>query len=340
MKYILVLFCLIITYSIGNAQQQTGTAKQLQESAKSLLQQGQFDKAVQVLDIARQQEPGNIEILKDLVFANYLKRDFAKAIEIGKVVIELPEADQQAFQVLGLAYKAIASYKEGGRLYKTALKKFPNSGVIYNEYAELLAMDNSLEDAIAQWEKGIELDPNYSGSYYNAAMYYIRYKSWLRAVLYAEQFLNLESYSARTEEIKKQLPDIYKNLLTPAVATQLLNAKTTTPFEKAVLESLVKAADGTQVNNAADLIGIRTRFIKDWAQDKQKKYPFQLFDNEQYLLSQGLFEAYNYWLFSPVIGEDVYKIWLAKNAKEGGAFKNLQQNKLFKVPAGQYYFAR
>jgi tetratricopeptide (TPR) repeat protein len=216
MKYILVFIFLITSYSTLSAQQQqTGTAKQLQESAKSLLQQGQFDKAVQVLDIARQQEPGNIEILKDLVFANYLKRDFAKAIEIGKIVVELPEADQQAFQVLGLAYKAIASYKEGGRLYKTALKKFPNSGVIYNEYAELLAMDNSLDEAITQWEKGIELDPNYSGNYYNAAMYYIRYKSWLRALLYAEQFLNLESYSARTEEIKKQLPDIYKNLLSP-----------------------------------------------------------------------------------------------------------------------------
>lgn len=339
MKHFLVLFFLIAAYGTISAQQ-SGTAKQLQESAKSLLQQGQFDKAVQVLEIARQQEPGNIEILKDVVFANYLKRDFAKAIEIGKIVTEMPEADQQAFQVLGLAYKAIASFKDAVRLYKSALKKFPNSGLIYNEYAELLAMDKSLDEAITQWEKGIELDPNYSGNYYNAAMYYIRYKNSLRAVLYAEQFLNLESYSARTAEIKKQLPEIYKNLLSPAVTAQLMKAGTTTGFEKSVLESLVKAAAGAQDMGVTSIMGIRTRFITDWAQDKQKKYPFQLFDNEQYLVTQGLFEAYNYWLFSAVIGEDTYKTWLAAHAKEGDAFKNLQQNKVFKIPAGQYYFTR
>ena len=110
-------------------------------------------------------EPKYTEILKDHSCANYLKRDFAKAIEIGKEITDRPDADEQAFQVLGLSYKAIASYKECAKLYKTALKKFPNSGVIYSEYGELLALDKNLEDAINQWEKGIELDPGYSGNY-------------------------------------------------------------------------------------------------------------------------------------------------------------------------------
>jgi hypothetical protein len=114
----------------------------------------------------------------------------------------------------------------------------------------------------------------------------------------------------------------------------LLNAKTTTPFEKAVLESLVKAAEGVQVNNAMDLIGLRTRFIKDWAQDKQKKYPFQLFDNEQYLVKQGLFEAYNYWLFSPVIGEDAYKIWLAGMQKKAMRSKTFSRTNYLKYLPG------
>ncbi|MCW3087181.1 MAG: hypothetical protein JWQ78_567, partial [Sediminibacterium sp.] len=265
MKYILALAFLVISSSRLAAQQET--PKQLQEAAKALLQQGQYDKAVLSLDRAHQLEPGNNEIMRDLAFANYLKRDFAKAIELGKELVEKPGADQQDFQILGLSYKAIASYKECGKLYKTALKKFPNSGVIYNEYGELLALDNNIDATIEQWEKGIELDPGYSSNYYNAALYYTRSKNWLRAALYSELFLNLESFSARTDEIKKQLPEIYQGLFTPGA---LQTVRTTSEFEKAVISSLVKATAGVQDISPDHVARIRTRFIQDWVQDKQK----------------------------------------------------------------------
>jgi tetratricopeptide (TPR) repeat protein len=337
MKYLLAFCLLFIGYFTSLAQQ---TSKQLQDSAKTLLQQGNFDRAVVLLDRARRAEPDNIEILKDISFANYLKRDFAQAIEIGKGIVERPDADQQSFQVLGLSYKAIASYKEAAKLYKTALKKFPNSGVIYNEYGESLAMDNNIADAIIQWEKGIEVDPGYSSNYYNATTYYMKSKQWLRAMIYAETFLNLESYSARTEEIKKQLPLAYKDLLTAGGVNSFLDGKKITAFETGILESLATAADGTTDMNIDNIMVIRTRFIKDWVKTKQKLYPFRLFDNQQYLLDQGLFDAYNYWLLSDAVNPDTYKSWLAGHSKESEAFNTFQQNRVFKIPMGQYYFSR
>jgi Flp pilus assembly protein TadD len=60
----------------------------LQETARALVQKGDYDNAVIVLERAKQQEPNNVEILKDLCFANYLKRDFSKAIEVGKELVE------------------------------------------------------------------------------------------------------------------------------------------------------------------------------------------------------------------------------------------------------------
>lgn len=338
MRTLAVICFLLAGYIPGTAQQQT--AKQLQENAKAVLQQGNYDRAVLLLDRAYQQEPANIEILKDLSFANYLKRDFARSIEVGKQMIERPDADQQAFQLLGLSYKAIASYKECAKLYKTALKKLPNSGVIYNEYGELLGIDNNLPEAITQWEKGIELDPGYSSNYYNAAMYYMRSKSWLRAMLYGETFLNLESYSTRSEEMKKQLPLAYRGLLNPAEINQLMTSKSFTAFDKAMLESLAKAADGTTEMNVASIMKIRTRFLQDWVKEKQKTYPYRLFDNQQYLQDNGMFEAYNYWLFSDAITPDSYRSWLAGHSKESEAYKIFQQNRVFKIPVGQYYFPR
>jgi len=339
MKYFFIFCVFIGGLNTGFAQQQT--VAQLQETAKTLLQQGDFENAILTLTRAKQQEPNNIEVLKDLSFANYLKRDFAKAIEVGKELIEKPDADQQCFQVLGLSYKAIASYKECEKLYKTALKKFPNSGVIYNEYAELLAIEKNMEEAIVYWEKGIELDPNYSSNYYNATIYYARSKNWIRALLYGELFLNLESYSTRTEEIKAQLLEAYKNLVAPSAIDQLLHAKTISVFEKTILELFAKTANevkgGITIEN---IISIRTRFILEWLQGKQKLYPFRLFDHQQYLLNEGLFEAYNYWLFSTSIQADASQSWQNTHAKESNGFKTFQQNRVFKIPVGQYYFSR
>jgi tetratricopeptide (TPR) repeat protein len=334
-----VILILLFACSYG-LQAQEQTAQQLQENAKTVLQKGDFDNAIQLLQRAKKQEPDNVDVLRDLCFTYYLKRDFAAAIEVGKELVEKPNADQQSFQVLGLAYKAIASYKECGKLYRTALRKFPNSGVIYNDYAELYALDKDLDEAIVQWEKGIEVDPSYSSNYYNATMFYNRKGNWLRAALYGEIFLNLESYTTRTEEIKPQLLDAYQHLLAQGATLQLMNAKNTSPFEKSVLEILQRSAANVKgVPNMDDINGVRKKFIPDWIETKQKQYPFHLFDNQQYLVRMGMFEAYNYWLFNSSTAAN-YQEWQKNHAKETADYKTFQQSKVFKLPAGEYYFAQ
>ena len=340
MKYLFsFIVCIALVYH-ASAQEQT--AKILQESGKSLLQKGDYDNAVLVLERAKQQEPGNVEILRDLCFANYLKRDFAKAIETGKLLVENSGADAQAFQLLGLSYKAIADYKEGAKLYRTALRKFPNSGVIYNEYAELFAMEKELDEAIIQWEKGIEVDPLYSSNYYNACNYYGHAGNWIRAALYGELLLNLESYSKRTEEIKTQLLTVYQKLLSGGSIQQLASAKTSSAFEKTVLGVLAKTPMTLKAGpmSISDLTGIRTRFMLGWTEENKKIYPFRLFDHHQYLLSQGLFEAYNYWLFSDADHATAYEAWQKEHPKETEGFKTFQQSRVFKVPVGEYYFGK
>ncbi|MBV9987710.1 MAG: tetratricopeptide repeat protein [Chitinophagaceae bacterium] len=324
----------------GSVYAQSGSPKQLQANARTLMQQGDFDNAVKALESARQQDPNSLELLRDLAYANFLKRDFARSIEIGKMMIDRPDADEQSYQVLGMAYKGIASYKEAGKLYRAALKKFPNSGVIYNEYAEMSAMDKDMDQAISLWEKGIEMDASYSSNYYNAAMYYARNQNWIRAILYGEVFLNLESYTGRTAEVKPVLYNAYKNLLAPGMLSALQNAKSSTVFEKDVLASFAKAAASTkEITSVESLTALRTQFLQDWAQEKQKKYPFRLFEHQQSLLKDGLFEAYNYWLFSPAVNADNLKNWENSHPKEAAGFKKFQDSRVFRVPAGQYYFA-
>ena len=95
--------------------------------------QSEFDQALILFDSALHFSPNNIDILKDILYTNYLKRDYANAIETGKKVTARQDADVQCFQMMGLCYKAIANYKECDKLYKAGLKKFPRSGMLYGE---------------------------------------------------------------------------------------------------------------------------------------------------------------------------------------------------------------
>ncbi|HNM35396.1 MAG TPA: tetratricopeptide repeat protein, partial [Chitinophagaceae bacterium] len=315
------------------------TAKELHETARTFMRQGDYDNALLVIKRAAEQDPDNLEILKDLAFLYFLKRDYANAMQIGKVIIDRPDADVQSFQILGLTYKAIAEYKECKKLYKKALAKFPESGVIYNEYGELLAMDNDLNNAIVQWEKGIEVDANYSSNYYNAVKYYAQNPNpellWI--ALHGENFVNLESYTARTKEIKKIILEAYKKMY--AYSNLLENTpKKTSGFETAVLSILNNSKDiANNGINAESLMAIKARFVLDWFKGKQQKFPFRLFDHYQHMLKEGIFDAYNQWLYGSVANADAYELWIKNNDKQAEAFKKFQNARVYKIPQGQYY---
>jgi Tfp pilus assembly protein PilF len=340
MKKNIVFLLLALSVHITNVAQPQQTAKELHETAKIFMRQGDYDNAILVIKRALEKEPDNLDMLKDVSFIYFLKRDYEKAIETGKPLIDRADADVPTFQILGFTYKAIAEYKECRKLYKKALAKFPNSGVIYNEYGELLAMDKELNNAIVQWEKGIEVDANYSSNYYNAVKYYAQTQNadlfWI--ALHGENFVNLESYTARTTEIKKIVLEAYKKLYTSRDLNTFIKNKNVSAFEKEVLATLNKstsiAGDGI---NAENLMVIKARFILDWFEGLQTKYPYRLFDHYQQMLKEGIFDAYNQWLFAAVSNPAEYDLWLKNHDKEADAFKKFQTARIYKIPAGQYY---
>ena len=82
---------------------------------------------------------------------------------------------------------------------------------------------------------------------------------------------------------------------------------------------------------------IRTRFILDWYNTYGSRYPFRLFDYHQQLIREGMFEAYNQWLFGPVENLAAYDNWTKTHAEQYTSFNNFQKSRIFKIPAGQYY---
>jgi tetratricopeptide (TPR) repeat protein len=329
---ILIIICATVT--LAKAQQQD--VKTLQQTAKTFIKQGDYTNAVLVLNKALEQNPGQLDVLKDILFAHYLNKDFDKALKVGASLPDRPDADVQTYQLVGMVYKAIEERKECEKLYKKGIKTFPNSGVLYNEYGEMLWTKQNY-DAIKQWEKGIEVDPNFSGNYYNAAKYYYFTKEKVWGLLYGEIFVNLESYSKRTAEIKNLLLDGYKKLFLDADINKDQNTKN--EFVVAYLNGMAK--QNMVVNQGISpesITMLRTRFILDWYNNKNDlKFAFRLFDYQKQLLKEGMFDAYNQWLFGAAQNTAAFQNWTAAHNQAYQSFTSFQKGRIFKVVAGQNY---
>lgn len=206
---------------------------------------------------------------------------------------------------------------------------------MYNELGELLWAQKDYT-AIKQWEKGIEVDPGFSKNYYNASKYYFFTPDKIWSILYGEIFINIEPLSNRTPEIKSILLDSYKKLFADAKLSVPDNEKNkfTDAFIGTMNKQSLVAAAGI---NTESLIMIRSRFILDWYNEYADKFPFKLFELQRQLLQEGMFEAYNQWMFGPVQNLAAYQNWTTVHAAEYNEFSHFQRGRIFKMPAGQYY---
>ena len=328
------IICLLLTACLA-PKAEAQSRSELQETAKAFIRQGDYTNAVIVLNRGLQMEPGNIEMSKDLAMSYYYQKDNTRALEVIRPVLDNEQADDQSFQIAGNIYKQLGLLKDCEKMYRKGIKKFPESGPLYNELGELMFTQQDYE-AIKQWEKGIQADPSYSKNYYNAAKFYYLSTDKVWSILYGETFLDMEPMSAKAPEMKQLLLDSYKKLFTDADIEA--GGKDKSPFVKAFLREMNKQVSLLNGGiNPESLTMIRTRFILGWFAGQQQPMPFKLFEFQQQLLKDGMFEAYNQWLFGSVQNLMAYQNWVNSHLSDNTAFTDFQKGRIFKIPGGQYY---
>src|SRR5216110_2031398 len=151
MKKYFLIFCSSLLISLSIIAQ-TEDPKTLHENARTFMRQGDFDNAIIILNRALQLDKNNLEMQKDLAMSYYLKRDYQKALDEVKILLDRDDADAVSYQIAGNVYKALEEVKECERVYKEGLRKFPNSGPLHSEYGELLWAKKDFS-YIDLWEK-------------------------------------------------------------------------------------------------------------------------------------------------------------------------------------------
>src|SRR5436190_3962529 len=274
---------------------------------------------------------------KDLAMSYYMKRDYQKALDEVKILLDRDDADAVSYQIAGNVYKALEEVKECERVYKEGLRKFPNSGPLHSEYGELLWAKKDFS-SIDLWEKGIRVDPAYSGNYYNAARFYFYTKDKVWSLVYGEIFVNMESLSERGAAMKQLLFNGYKEKLFAEANIMAGQEKNKNEFSKAFLDCMNKQSSlATRGITTETLTMIRTRFILEWFDKYATKFPYKLFDHERQLRQEGIFGAYNEWLFGTVENLAAYDSWTKNHDQEYKNFTAFQKTRVFKMPGGQYY---
>ncbi|MGV3528218.1 MAG: tetratricopeptide repeat protein [Flavisolibacter sp.] len=325
---VLALICLMASTTLF-AQQQTP-----HDLAFNFMRSGDFSNAILVLNKALQTDPENRQLLQDLAQSYFFKKDYAKAKEVAETLISRNDVDVISYQIAGNVYKALEEVKDAEKMYKRALKKYPESGPLYSEYGELLFAKEDFAGAIRTWEKGIEKAPSYPGNYYNAASYYFDTNEKVWAVIYGEIFANMEYLTDRGTQMRQKLLEAYRDkMFQDKIAGMEKNE-----FAKAVAETFEKQKALTGKGLTVEgLTMIRTKFIFDWFANYAKKYPYKLFDYHQQLIREGMFEAYNQWLFGSVDDLPAFEQWTKQNNPGFAKFSEFQKSRVFKMPADQYY---
>ncbi len=333
-----VIFLLLLSLVARHPAHAQQDIAQIRQTAQTFQRQGDYANALLVLNRGLQSDPKNIEVLTDIAYVQFLQRDFASARETVKPLTDREDAQVRTFQVAGNIYKGVEEVKECERVYRKGLKKFPNSGALHAELGELLWAKKEPEDAINAWENGIRVDPSYSGNYYHAAKYYYAMADKVWSLVYGETFVNLESYSTRSTEIKTLLLESYKKFFTQSEVFKQYNARKKTPFEEAYLETLGKQATlAAQGITTASLTMIRTRFLLDWFDAYGTRFPHRMLEQQQFLVREGMYEAYNQWLFGAVSNILEYQQWTQTHPEAQNQFTYYQRNRVFRMPSGQYY---
>jgi Tfp pilus assembly protein PilF len=138
--YRICFFCGVVMLAAAAHAQTPATTdtRTVQETARAYTRQGDYTNALVVLNEGLRKDPQNLELSKDIAFNYYLEKEYDKGISIAKGLVDRSDADVTAYQILALLYKAIGQVKECDKLYKAGINRFPQSGVLLNEYGEML----------------------------------------------------------------------------------------------------------------------------------------------------------------------------------------------------------
>lgn len=345
---LLSLLCCVSAYTSFAQTTDDQTVYRLTQEAVGLMDSGELDEAIQLLEDALELDPDNYACQYEMAYAYYEKQNYAKAIKLLKPLTKHPDCNALLYQLLGNAYDMQGNSGKALKTYEAGLERFPDAGPLHLEKGTVLGMQRQYGEALASYAQGIKVDPLFASNYYRAAQFYSVSMAPVMGVIYAEIFMILEPDGSRNEEMSRLLFESYKKHLNKqedgtlnaqfcddefyiaTVALVLNNPEVPTlPFEMLFDEGVRAAVESETQVDLASLNRIRTRFFSfcwenmDDIQMRLKTYSYpdlsSFFSFVREVEQAGHLEAYNYWLLREG-NWDEFQAWYKQDPQKLTAF--------------------
>lgn len=356
----LTLFFCLLLIGLCFGQKRSPKAEKMVKQATDLVNSGDVESAIPLLEKARTLAPKDPQVLYQLAYAEYLSGNYKDAITLLKGAVEKYEVSEDHYQLLGNSFDQLGRPDSAMTVYGKGITKFPASGKLYYESGLLKYNSEKYNEAIDWWEKGVDAAPMYSGNYYELARLFSHSDEKIWSLLYGEMFINLERETPRTTEISKLLYTTYTEILGKQKTLNPEISLTHKGFESAGAgeiswEQLKQQNLGfegtfavtfctaakpvaTQTERLKSIYKAREGFLGYWFGERKyaEKYKNILLSRWEKLKEAGHLEAYTFWLLSEGNFKE-YNQYIQNHKTDFTKFQEFLKTDSFKVTTSDIY---
>jgi tetratricopeptide (TPR) repeat protein len=131
------------------------------------MDEGLYQRAIELLDKARLELPHNAILLHELALAYRLNHQPKLAVALlGPYRGQLPA---ELLASYGSALDESGKRQDAEVVLRAGIAKHPGSGLLHSELGTLLSNSGRVPEAIEQFEVGIKVEPQVPSNYFNAA---------------------------------------------------------------------------------------------------------------------------------------------------------------------------
>ncbi|MFC2164463.1 GWxTD domain-containing protein [Acidobacteriota bacterium] len=127
---------------------------------RQMYSQGEMEKAVLLLEMAYSQRPASFEFSVALADTYYALGEYLKVQELMSRFLEKAKDEPAVFRLLGRSCYEVQDYGKAIYYFKKYLSQFGTHIGLLNVLGDCYAETGNLDEALAAWERSLELDTN------------------------------------------------------------------------------------------------------------------------------------------------------------------------------------
>lgn len=216
------LVVLVAGSPLGAQYEQPASADALIQEGVARHDQGEYDRAIEVYRQALDLEPENVVALYELAYSYSAAGRNGECVATAEAGLELESRLRpQLYTVVGNCLDAGGEPKKAARVYRRALKEFPDDALLTFNFAVTRYGQQKHEEAIELAQRAIDNAPAHASSHRLLGLLYQDRGLRVPALLATLRFLSLEPSSGRSPQAARSVVDLLGRGVTEESSSQV-----------------------------------------------------------------------------------------------------------------------